>query len=428
MKNNILTFLIICFGSSVFAQMTVNTFDNKEHLGGDGTQVEVFTFPDDVSMYDQVLMHIDLNCASVGCDPFDRVAHIKIIQNNEVFEIGRYVTPFGLGTCGWTLDVTPYREMLTGDVTLQSEIETFANGWDLTLDFEFFEGASTFEHTKIENLWEGFDETTNRSYFNFKIGDTLWTKDDLPVREVLIDNAAEEVILRIFNTGHGQGNTLNMAEFNSSTHTININGSNVADHTLWKTDCAQNPCANQNGTWEFSRAGWCPGQEVPAVDIDITDYVTPGETAIIDYLLDPYLNKCSPLYPDCNPSSDCAFGTQIGCNFDGNLHTEPRYKMSIQLITKSNNALRANHLKEWTRFEVFPNPSTAQFWVDITFEKRQNATMNIVDALGKVVFQKEFSNHKTIKHELDLSALKTGIYFLEVTTNDGRAFKKLILE
>ena len=36
----------------------------------------------------------------------------------------------------------------------------------------------------------------------------------------------------------------------------------------------------QQGTWEYSRAGWCPGAQVWPWDIDITEAI--GETSEID--------------------------------------------------------------------------------------------------------------------------------------------------
>ena len=33
---------------------------------------------------------------------------------------------------------------------------------------------------------------------------------------------------------------------------------------------------NQSGSWPFGRAGWCPGQDVRLINIDITDKVITG--------------------------------------------------------------------------------------------------------------------------------------------------------
>ncbi len=426
----LITFLFITYGLSA-QNMMVNTFANAVHNASVGTSAQsaTFSFPADVSAYNQVLMHIDLNCPPGGCDPWDRYANIAIVKaDGSTVEIGRYITPYGIGTCGWTLDVSDYREMLTGDVTLRSGIETFSGGWSLNLDFEFVEGTQDYTHINVQNLWHGFDSGTNRNYSNYQVGDTLWTSDNLPDRNVLIPANAEQVIFKVSNTGHGQGNTLNAAEFRPVNHVIKVDGQTVHTHDMWKDDCNQNPCSPQNGNWEFGRAGWCPGQEVAAVNFDITEHITPGESATLDYVLDPYLNKCSPLYPDCNPATDCAFGTQIQCGYDGQLHTAPHYKMAIQLIIKSNSPLTSvNDVANWADFSVFPNPSNGHFNINVTFDASQQATINIIDTAGKNVFQQHFSPTLHLKEQLNLSQLASGIYFLEIQTNEGKAFKKVIL-
>jgi hypothetical protein len=62
-------------------------------------------------------------------------------------------------------------------------------------------------------------------------------------------------------TGHGQGNIDNCAEFCSKTHSLQL-GSAAASTVIWRDDCHLNPVSPQPGTWELSRAGWCPGDIV----------------------------------------------------------------------------------------------------------------------------------------------------------------------
>ena len=40
---------------------------------------------------------------------------------------------------------------------------------------------------------------------------------------------------------------------------------------------------NQWGTWWFGRGGWCPGQQVDPWVVDVTDEVTPGMPATVEY-------------------------------------------------------------------------------------------------------------------------------------------------
>ena len=406
----------------------VNTFQNTDHLGGAGTVIETFDFPDDVAGFDQVLMHIDLNCpAGMNCDPFDRVARILARKDGQEYEIGRYVTPFGIGTCGWTIDVSAYRTILTGEVELFSSIETWANGWSLTLDFEFIEGTPEFEYVKIHNLWHGWDSDLQRSYGNFQIGDTLWISDNLPERVFDLSGDAEKVMVRAWVTGHGQGNTDNAAEFHNVTHSLKVNGQSF-DHQLWKSDCNSNPCSPQNGTWEFARAGWCPGQDVKPKDFDLTGVVSPGTQIEIDYILEPYLNKCSPLYPDCNPASDCAFGNQVTCNFDGNLHTEPRYIMAIQLIVMSNAPIQTKEITRLSTLNVGPSPTTGMIQVDLRLPGTSSVNYEIFDIQGKRIFA-QTSKQAAQQHfeRFELGSQDAGMYIIKATTKFGILQERIFL-
>ena len=142
---------------------------------------------------------------------------------------------------------------------------------------------------------------------------------------------AEEVYLRMITTGHGQGNTDNAAEFSYRVHDININGELAFLHDFWRSDCESNPCSPQNGTWQYDRAGFCPGDKVNHDDFYIMENSLYGDTLMFDYILEDYTNFCSPNNPSCVDGSTC---TQCEYNYTG--HTEPFYFIGSQLIIHSN--------------------------------------------------------------------------------------------
>ncbi len=76
----------------------------------------------------------------------------------------------------------------------------------------------------------------------------------------MIQNETIAAKLRMTTTGHGQEH-MNAAEFAEFTHHIHIDGEEVFAQHLWKDDCGSNSAAT-NGTYLYSRAGWCPGQDV----------------------------------------------------------------------------------------------------------------------------------------------------------------------
>jgi len=44
----------------------------------------------------------------------------------------------------------------------------------------------------------------------------------------------------------------------------------------------------QGGTWQFDRAGWCPGTFVDTYDHELTPWVEPGREVVLDYAIEPY--------------------------------------------------------------------------------------------------------------------------------------------
>jgi hypothetical protein len=298
----------------------VRTFDH-DFYNWATPHVQTFMFPDSGLRCRQVLMRYRIECPSSPntCDPWDRLGHLRVFAPRDTFEIARIVTPYSIGnrSCTWTLDVTDYRPILHDQVTLENYIETWingSNGWIVTIDFGFIRGAPLIEPYRLVNLWRS-------DYAVY--GDPARPIEDwtLP-KDVLIDAGADVVKFRAIATGHGQGNTQNCTEFCEKKHTIIANG-NSTWHYVWRGDCESNTCSPQGGSWTFDRAGWCPGDKVTPWDVDITPWVTPGETATLDYVIQNYENLCRPGNPSC-PCTDC--------NYNANGHTEPIWTFQTQLV------------------------------------------------------------------------------------------------
>ena len=57
---------------------------------------------------------------------------------------------------------------------------------------------------------------------------------------------------------------------------------------VWRHDCSINPLYPQGGTWIYNRANWCPGAPVYTYNYELTPFVTPGDSAKLEYSMDPY--------------------------------------------------------------------------------------------------------------------------------------------
>ena len=323
----IFTILFVAITAFLKADTTIVALNNVHHYFGAGTNnrtiFETVRLPSENHNFSQILMHFNLSCPNGGCDPWDRKASISVNHLDEWFEIGRYVTPYGI-ECGWTLDVSDYRSILKGEVNLRSFIDTWVQpGWLVTIEFEFISGVPDHPNIVIRNMW-------NNSYLVY--GD--------PTNPVNLDSITEYVpqdaqntFLRITTTGHGQGNTDNAAEFSQKTHEIRLNNFFIYGHDFWRGDCQNNSCSPQNGTWQYNRAGFCPGDKVAPQDFNLSNFVVPGFTTSLSYVLEDYFNECSPNNPSCVNGVTCS-----SCAYNNNGHTEPYYFIASHLIVYTENA------------------------------------------------------------------------------------------
>jgi len=221
----------------------------------------------------------------------ERIKESKMLENGkhnyyskpfeivERFELGRFITPYGkglkLGKCGftWIYDVSDYALLLKGEVDLQA-----ANDFELLdLKFIFIEGSPPRDILSVENIWEG------RSYKYGALADNKHLKAKL----VNLNPDAEGFMVRSRISGHGHFGPRNCCEWDAKEHFLIVNGFSRFSWKVWR-DCGMNPVYPQGGTWQFDRAGWCPGTWVDTYDHEITPFVQSKSEVIIDYKVEPY--------------------------------------------------------------------------------------------------------------------------------------------
>jgi hypothetical protein len=110
-------------------------------------------------------------------------------------------------------------------------------------------------------------------------------------------------------------------------------------------------------------------------------------------------------------------GTQTPlCNFT----TAPRPANS-SLATSINEEVSFNNLA----FIVSPNPSNG--FITIKTEALvENISLTINDLIGKILYKKEFNN--LVNEQIDLSTLKNGIYFINISDSKGLIETKKIIK
>jgi hypothetical protein len=381
----------------------VRTFD-EDFINWATAHVDTFALPDTSIYYSSIAIFYTIGCpdSPADCDPWDRLGWLQVMHDTgevdtlgqpvlEGYEIARIITPYDItggsrpGECTWQIDVTDYKTFLHDTVILKNYIESWIGddrGWLVTIDFAFVEGWSELDPYKVVNLW-----TNNRIVF----GDP-----DRPIEDILhpmrvpVDAGAEAVKIRVVTTGHGQGNTDNCAEFCPKEHTLIVNGYSNSYYP-WRDDCNVNPCSPQGGTWQYSRAGWCPGDDVLPWDWDVTEHIVPGDSVKLNYDVEPYENLCRPNNPDCVDGVTCA-----DCDYNYTGHTEPHYTIQSQLIFYREGPPAGvgeegdvTVPRAFTLYQNYPNPfnpsTTISFDIGENLDEGQQASLNIYDIRGRLV-------------------------------------------
>jgi hypothetical protein len=308
-------------GSNQAGPTEMVTVFQGAHMTGSNRQTDTtVTLPQ--GLFSSITLSWTLSCPPAGCDPWDRIAELHVVQpgadgGEQTIEVVRLITPYGVGST-WTYDVTDLAPILTGPQTFRLFVDTWVDGWMADISLSYVGGVPMLVPTSVENLWRN--------------GDAVYGDPSNPIDAqfpALSETraAGESDSIRTIVTGHGQGNLDNCSEFCPVTHTINV-GSRALMLSLWRTDCAQNPVSNQAGTWQYDRAGWCPGASVVPVVFDVTAALAEGASTPVSIAFQDYTNTCRP---DAGAScGGCTAGPD--CNYNSNGHTEPFYDTSVELI------------------------------------------------------------------------------------------------
>jgi len=202
----------------------------------------------------------------------------------EKYEIGRYITPYGIGLSlgndgfTWIYDVTDYASLLEGEVDLSA-----GNQQELIdLKFVMIKGTPPRDMLKMDWIWG-----PRRSYkYKDLAADTV-----LKEKTIHLEQDADQFRVRARLTGHGHksntGNYPHCCEWKDNTHYLLVNGEEVsAWHIFQYHDCGLNPVYPQGGTWPGAREGWCPGDLVKVHDVEITTTI-PDYSITLDYDITP---------------------------------------------------------------------------------------------------------------------------------------------
>ena len=365
--------------------------------------------------FDQIMTTLTIDCPTGGCDPWDRISGVEVKGHDGTwYEIIRYITPYGLA-CNHNVDLTDFMSLLQGKVDFRFYLGTQGNGFLYTLDFDYRGGVPAHKYSSVDKLW-------NNTY-NF--GDMA----NLQPTETINADYPTNVLaskIKLLSTGHGWGsnNSGNAAEFHNDTHHIWVNGEETFTQNNW-LDCDPNPdgCNDQLGTWEFSRAGWCPGSIAPWFDFEMTDYISSSNVELKYIFDEDYVDRCHVNNPNCVSGVTCQ-----NCN-DG---FNPHLVVASFLISLGDQPIDESSLSDTedvvdvVDFLIYPNPSKGTFNVEFDASVT-TSEIRVLNSLGQVVrvFNQEARTNVRILHLEDMAR---GIYFVELRTDKGTGLKKVVIE
>lgn len=375
-------------------------FDEERHnYGGYGqTHTTALYMPEELNEFSEIYIHIDLDCPTSGCDPWDQPAKLTMTTDGERYEIARYITPYGKGCGGWTWDITDFRSLLTNKIEWESYLQVWgSSGWLVSVELELIEGTTEYEFIKVEKLWT--DD-------NWVYGDPDISYD-FPEQTIDIHEDTDAAKIRMTMTGHGQGNTNNAAEFAEFTHHIHIDGEETFEQHLWKDDCAENECDDQAGTWLYSRAGWCPGQDVQPWEWNMEGHFTAGQSVNVDYVLADYTNL-------------------LNTGYNSGDHTEPHFRCHAYFVQYSNEYILdvKPQVESSEAFKIYPNPSNGQFTVQ-SKNGESIETIQIFNASGNLM--KEIARVGSSNFNINMQNLPNGIYMIQIQTKSQVSVVKAIV-
>ena len=127
------------------------------------------------------------------------------------------------------------------------------------------------------------------------------------------------------------------------------------------------------------------------------------------------------------PGQTYRASSRIWCDPNGGAYRSSGWTSPI--FWSQPTAIRVEGGSAINNLAIYPNPSRDLFNISFTSDNKQNLRIRIMNVVGKELINdnlEQFIGEYT--KQINLSDNAKGIYFFEITTNDGIINKKLILQ
>ena len=207
-------------------------------------------------------------------DPWDRAGDIRLeVPGKPDIELVKFITAYG-GETEYDVELSYLRPILTDTMVLKAFIDTWVqNAWkvDVSLSYEPIEPKENPDKIFadwVEPLWY------EPSVISEMPGKTI---------TVTVPENMKKVLFYYYVSGHCTDGR-DEDEFISKDNVIRVDEKVVFRYQPWRDDCGEfrtiNPYTKRwsDGYWssDFSRSGWCPGDKVEPLVLDLSDHLTPG--------------------------------------------------------------------------------------------------------------------------------------------------------
>ncbi|MEK7314952.1 MAG: peptide-N-glycosidase F-related protein [Candidatus Eisenbacteria bacterium] len=208
-------------------------------------------------------------------DRYDRAGNVRlIVDGGPDLELVRFMTAYG-GRTEYEVDVSHLAPLLQGRRTFRAYVDTWVSpAWRVDFSLRYVPADSFPAPAWVAPLY--YSESFHAEQRDG--GDSV---------TVTIPPGLARVVMKYVSTGHCTDGR-DEDEFISKANVISVDGVVVARFHPWRDDCRKfrdlNPyCARwTDGSWssDYSRSGWCPSQDVPPVEFDLSDHLTPGTHSV----------------------------------------------------------------------------------------------------------------------------------------------------